>query len=141
MYEKLKDLVRRGIIFFIISFVITSIYTLIYLPHLSDRFKENPVLFILPLLTFLSLANIPRLVSKKKYQYAFLFSSLTMSFALMMVAVELYPTLLISTISPEFNITIYNAASSEKSLGIMLTIAAIGAPLVLAYTVFCLLYL
>ncbi|HBH06359.1 MAG TPA: cytochrome d ubiquinol oxidase subunit II [Flavobacteriales bacterium] len=136
MYEKLKDLVRRGIIFFIISFVITSIYTLIYLPHLSDRFKENPVLFILPLLTFLSLANIPRLVSKKKYQYAFLFSSLTMSFALMMVAVELYPTLLISTISPEFNITIYNAASSEKSLGIMLTIAAIGAPLVLAYTAF-----
>lgn len=136
MYEKLKNLVQKGIIFFIVSFFIVSVYTLIYLPHLSDRFKANPALFILPLFTFLSLANIPRLVSKKKYQYAFLFSSLTMSFALMTVAVELYPTLLLSTIDPEYNITIYNAASSEKSLGIMLTIAAIGAPLVLAYTGF-----
>ena len=34
------------------------------------------------------------------------------------------------------NITIYNAASSEKSLGIMLLFAAIGTPLVLSYTAF-----
>jgi cytochrome d ubiquinol oxidase subunit II len=59
-----------------------------------------------------------------------------MAFLLMLVAIELYPTLLISTFDPKYNITIYNAASSEKSLGIMLTIAAIGTPLVIAYTVF-----
>ena len=46
------------------------------------------------------------------------------------------PVLLISTISDENSITIYNAASSDKSLGIMLLMAAIGAPLVLSYTVF-----
>ncbi len=36
--------------------------------------------------------------------------------------------------NPENSLTIYNAASSQKTLGIMLIIAGIGVPLVLAYT-------
>ena len=35
---------------------------------------------------------------------------------------------------PANSLTIYNAASSPKTLGIMLVIAIIGVPLVLAYT-------
>jgi cytochrome d ubiquinol oxidase subunit II len=136
LYERLRLLLKNGIIFFIVSFSITTIYTLIYLPHLSDTFKSDPQLFLVPVLAFLSIANIPRLASKKKFRSAFLFSSITMSLLLILVAIELYPTLLISTIDPDYDITIYNAASSEKSLSIMLTIAAIGAPLVLVYTVF-----
>ncbi len=136
MYEKLTALLRNGMIFFIVSFSITTLYTLLYIPHLSDTFKSEKLYFIIPLLAFLSIANIPRLVSKKKYRMAFIFSSLTMSFLLILVAVELFPTLLYSTIDPSFDITIYNAASSEKALSIMLTIAAIGTPLVLIYTIF-----
>jgi len=41
-----------------------------------------------------------------------------------------------STISPEYAIDIYNGASSEKSLSIMLLIASIGAPLILVYCIF-----
>jgi len=67
---------------------------------------------------------------------ALIFSSLTMSLLLILVALHLYPTLLISTINPEYSVTIYNAASSQKSLGIMLTIVAIGAPLLGAYFFF-----
>jgi len=136
LYERLRVLLKNGIIFFIVSFGITTLYTLLYLPHLSDNFKSDPHLFVIPLLVFLSIANIPRLASKRKFRWAFLFSSLTMGLLLIMVAIELYPTLLISTIDPSYNITIYNAASSEKSLSIMLIIAAIGAPMVLTYTVF-----
>ena len=136
LYERLKEFLKKGIIFFVVSFSLTTIYTLIYLPHLSDTFKSDPVLFLVPVLAFLSIANIPRLASKSKYTMAFIFSSLTMSLLLILVAIELYPTLLISTIDTANNINIYNAASSEKSLSIMLTIVAIGAPLVLAYTIF-----
>ncbi len=136
LFTKLKLLLRRAIIFFILMFVITTAYTLIYFPHLSDRFKEVPILFIFPLLTFLTIANIPRLVNKSKYRSAFLFSALTVSFSLAIVAIELYPVLIPSTLDAANSITIYNAASSEKSLSILLTIAAIGAPLVLSYTAF-----
>jgi cytochrome d ubiquinol oxidase subunit II len=81
-------------------------------------------------------ANIPRLVSKKKYFQALIFSSLTMAFLLMLVAFQLYPVLLPSTIHPDHSVTIYNAASSQKSLGNMLTIVVIGTPLLAGYFIF-----
>ena len=136
LYKRLTALLIKGMIFFIVSYSITTLYTLLYIPHLTDAFRSEKLLFIVPLLAFLSIANIPRLVSKMKYRNAFIFSSLTMSLLLILVAIELYPALLFSTRDPEYTITIYNAASSDKALGIMLMIAAIGTPLVLTYTIF-----
>jgi cytochrome d ubiquinol oxidase subunit II len=136
LFAKLTILLKRGIIFFIVSFAVTTLYTLIYIPHLSDDFKGSPELFIFPVLAFMSIANLPRLASKRKYRQAFIFSSLTVSLLLILVAIELYPVLIISTIDEAYNITVYNAASSDKSLGIMLLFAAIGVPLVAAYTFF-----
>lgn len=136
LYDKVERLLRTSMVIFIVLFILITLYTLIYIPHLSDDFKSNPTLFIVPILAFLSIANVPRLASKKQYRNAFIFSALTVSFLLMLVAIELYPVLLLSSGNPANNITIYNAASSTKSLKIMMTIAAIGAPLVLAYTAF-----
>ncbi len=136
LFAKLTILLRRAFIFFAVSFGITTLYTLIYIPHLSDRFQQYPILFFIPLLVFLSIANVPRLASKRKYWQAFLFSSLTTALLLILVAVELYPTLVLSTLDPKYSLTIYNASSSNKSLSIMLIFAAIGAPLVASYTAF-----
>ncbi len=136
LFAKINILLKNAIIFFIVSFGITTLYTLLYLPHLTDNFKSQPALFMVPLLAFLSIASIPRLVSQKKYEWAFIFSSITVSLLLILVAIELYPAIILSTIDDAYTITVYNAASSDKSLGIMLTIAAIGTPLVLIYTVF-----
>jgi len=136
LYERVNQLLWKSIFFFLITFIIVTAYTLIYIPHLSDRFFKNPILFVVPVLMFLSIANIPRLVHKRKFFMAFIFSSLTVSLLLILVAIELYPIMLISSVSPEYNLTVYNAASSDKSLGIMLTMAAIGTPLVIFYTLF-----
>ena len=136
MFDRLTIFLKRGIILFIISYALTTLYTFLYIPHLSDEFTNSPILLVVPLLTFLSIANLPRLASKKQYKMTFLFSSITISLLLIVVAIELYPTLLISTIDPKYNIDIYNAASSEKSLGIMLMFVLIGTPLILGYTFF-----
>lgn len=136
LFAKIAILLRNAIIFFIISFGLVSLYTLIYLPHLVERLKSHPFFFILPALAFFSIANIPRLVRKHRYWKAFIFSSLTVSLLLALVAVGLYPTLLFSTVGPQYNIDIYNGAASDKSLGIMLKFVIIGAPLVLSYTIF-----
>lgn len=136
LYDKLTKLVRRTTIFFVISIIMLSFYTLLYVPHLSENIKRDYWLFPIPILMILSIANITRQISKKKYLFAFLSSAFSMSMLLTIVAVELYPTILISTLSPDFNLTVYNAASSEKTLGIMLIVAVIGVPLVAAYTIF-----
>lgn len=136
LHARLTFLLKKGMIFFIISFAITSLYTLIFILGVADHFKKIPEFFILPLLSFLEVANVPRLVSKKRYLLALIFSSLTMAFLLMLVAFQLYPVLLQSAIDPAHNVTIYNAASSQKSLGMMLTIVLIGTPLLLTYFIF-----
>lgn len=136
LFTHVNKLLRKAIIFFIVTYSIVTIYTLIYIPHLSDNILENAALLVVPLLAFLSIANVPRLVSKGKYVMAFLFSALTMSFLLILVAIELYPVMILSTVDSAYDITVYNAASSENSLRIMLNITAIGAPLVILYTVF-----
>ena len=136
LHARLTFLLKKGMIFFIISFAVTSLYTLNYLHGVIDKFKEHPLFFVLPVLAFLAVANVPRLVSKKRYFQALIFSSLTMAFLLMLVAFQLYPVLLPSTIDPTHSVTIYNAASSQKSLGIMLTMVVIGAPILMGYLVF-----
>ncbi|MDB4264533.1 cytochrome d ubiquinol oxidase subunit II [bacterium] len=136
LHARLTFLLKKGMIFFITSFAITSLYTLIFIHGVTDKFKEQPLFFVLPILAFLAVANVPRLVSKKRYFQALLFSSMTMAFLLMLVAFQLYPVLLPSTIDPTHSVTIYNAASSQKSLGIMLTMVVVGAPLLAGYLIF-----
>ena len=136
LHARLTFLLKKGMIFFIVSFAATSLYTIVFLPGVTDKFKEFPVFFIIPVLAFLAVANVPRLVSKKKYRIALIFSSLTMAFLLMLVAFQLYPVLLTSSIDPKYSVTIYNATASQKSLGIMLTIVLIGAPLLGGYFLF-----
>ena len=47
----------------------------------------------------------------------------------------LWPNLVTASNNVANSLTIYNAASSPKTLGIMLIIAAIGLPFVLTYTI------
>lgn len=136
LHARLTFLLRRGMVFFVITFAATTVYTLVSIPKVTETFINNPIYFVAPILSFLAVANVPRLVSKKRYMLAMIFSSLTMSLLLVLVALQLYPTLLISTIDPKYNVTIYNAAASQKSLGIMLTIVLIGAPLLAGYFFF-----
>jgi cytochrome d ubiquinol oxidase subunit II len=136
LYTKLTILAKNFTMFFVFSFVITTVYTLLYIPHLSDRIRSSPLFFIFPLIMMLAIANIPRMLNKGKYRYAFISSSVTIASLLIMVAVEVFPNLLFATNDPGNSITINNAASSAKTMKILLTIALIGTPLVGIYTGF-----
>lgn len=136
LFTKLTVLSKNFTIFFVVSFAITSFYTLLYVPHLSDNIRSNPVYFILPLTLIISVANIPRQLKRRKFRNAFISSSVTIAALLMTVALEVFPYLVYSPGSPENSLTVTNAASSEKTLSILLTIALVGTPLVGIYTTF-----
>lgn len=51
-----------------------------------------------------------------------------------LLGITLYPTLLMSRLTPELSLTITNASSSEATLRIMRNIAFLGMPFVLVYT-------
>jgi cytochrome d ubiquinol oxidase subunit II len=100
-----------------------------------DSIKANPWLFILPVMNLLAIANIPREAFKGRDFRAFLSSCLAIVFLLALFGLGIYPNMIYSLPNPEHSLTIYNAASSAKTLKIMLIIAALGIPLVLSYTV------
>ena len=54
---------------------------------------------------------------------------------MLLFALNIFPNLVYSLPNPENNLTIYNAASSPKTLGIILVIAGIGVPVIMAYTI------
>ncbi|MDX1907225.1 MAG: cytochrome d ubiquinol oxidase subunit II [Bacteroidia bacterium] len=135
LYARMTFLTRNMTIFFVLCFVLLTIYTLLYIPHLTARLRLYPGLFMLPVLVVISIAAITRFVARRQYRYGFVASCLTLALLLIQVATELYPHLLLST-DPAHSLTLYNAASSPRTLANLLIVAAIGVPLVGIYTTF-----
>lgn len=121
--------------FFVTMYMFTTIVTLIQLPYVTRHFEELPWAWVVVLLNVLAVANIPRAIFKGKPFYAFISSSCTIAALTFLFGIALFPNLITSSISPELSLTIYNASSSEKTLGIMQIIAFCGMPFVIAYTV------
>jgi cytochrome d ubiquinol oxidase subunit II len=135
LHDKLRIWAMRCIIFFVICAATTTMATLLYAPHIAERVRENPWLFSVVLANMLAIANIPREFHHGRDWLAFLSSCAAMITLMALFAVDAYPNLIYSWPHPENSLTIYNAASSPKTLGIMLVIAGIGVPVVIAYTV------
>lgn len=136
LFNRIQQFLKIGIAFFIFAYIITTGYGFFNLEHLLQVFNNNKILYVIPFLVFLSIANVPRLATKKQYGWAFIFTSLTISLLLVIVAFELYPRLLLSNSEIENSITVYNAAASTKTLKIMMGFVAVGGPLVLLYSYF-----
>jgi cytochrome d ubiquinol oxidase subunit II len=108
--------------------------TLLYNPRMADLVKAHPILFIVPALNILAIANIPREIYHGRDFLAFLSSCAAMIALMGLFGMGMYPNMVFSNPDPANSLTIYNAASSQLTLKIMLIIAAIGVPIVLAYT-------
>lgn len=135
LHNKMRGWVNNTIIFFVICYVTTTMATLVYYPHMTEHFKEYPYLFIVAILNMLAVANIPREILHGNDFKAFLSSSASIAALMALFAIGLFPNIVISNPDPQNSLTIYNAASSQKTLNIMLIIALIGIPFVLAYTI------
>jgi cytochrome d ubiquinol oxidase subunit II len=64
---------------------------------------------------------------------AFVITILAILFAVTTVFMDLYPRVLISSLNPNWSLTVYNAASNPYTLKIMLVVALIFVPIVLVY--------
>jgi cytochrome d ubiquinol oxidase subunit II len=108
--------------------------TLLYVPQMTEHIRNQPAFFVLALLNMLAIANIPREIYHGRDARAFAFSCLNVVFLMSLFGLGVFPYLLPSHPHWELGLTIYNAASSQKTLGIMLVIAGLAIPLVLSYT-------
>lgn len=133
-HQIVRRWVQPVIIVFIFFYLVTTAATLIYMPHMLERIVQKPYLGLIPILAFLAVFNIPRLIRKTKDGWAFVFSCLSIALLLTLFGLGTYPIIVRSTINPETNsLTVFNAASSHTTLRNLMVVVAIGIPLVLAY--------
>jgi cytochrome d ubiquinol oxidase subunit II len=135
LHDKLRGWINNSIIFFIVCYAMTTMATLLYVPHMAARVRANPSLFSIAIFNMLAIANIPREIHLGRDWRAFLSSCLAMVALMGLFGLEMYPNLVLSNPVAANSLNIHNASSSPKTLAVMLTMALIGVPVVLAYTV------
>ncbi len=134
-HTRIRRWISPLIITFIMLYAATSHATLLYCPHMTVNIKAHPIFFGLAMVNMLAIANIPRAIHLRRDFEAFLSSCTAMIALMSLCGAGLWPNLLHSNPTPEHSLTAYNASSSQGTLGIMLTIAIIGVPIVIAYTI------
>lgn len=134
LHTKCRNLAHGAMIFFIITYGMLTMTTLVYSDHMTSVFRAYPLLFVLPLLSMLALANVPRSISRGWDGFAFISSCGSIATLLGTYAIGIYPMLLRNLDDPMHSLTVYNSSSTDMSLSILLLFVAIGVPFVLAYT-------
>ncbi len=119
---------------FLVLYMLTTMFTLVAIPRAIANFERWPWAAAIVVINVLAIANIPRTVFLNRPGQAFFSSCVTIIALVSLFSVALWPNLVGASNNPAWSLTLERAASSQKTLWIMLVIACIGMPLVLAYT-------
>lgn len=119
---------------FLVVYLLTSVVTVWTVPHATAFLRTHPIAWAVVLLNGFAVASIPYTLRRGWSGRAFVASCLTVCALVLLLGLAMFPNLVTSRPAPENSLTIYNAASSQRTLGIMLIIAGLGMPFVIAYT-------
>lgn len=132
--NRLRDWMWRCWGLFLVAYMLTTIYTLALVPRATANFERWPLAAIVVVVNVLAVANIPRALHWNRPGQAFLSSCVVIASLVALFGLALYPNLVTASNVTAHSVTIFSAASSPKTLGIMLVIALVGMPFVLTYT-------
>lgn len=100
---------------------------------LYDNYLNNPFLFILPFITVLALLSTRVLIFKNAFWKAWAASCVTILTTILFGFVGLFPNMYPSSVDPVLNLTAFNASSTPLTLKIMLGVALVMVPIIIAY--------
>ncbi len=122
-----------------VSWIVATVLTVAFVVwtfFATDILTKPGVNGLIPaILAALALLATGWLIRTGKSGWAFVSGSLTVVFATIMVFAGLFPRIMISTASPDYTLTIYNASSTPYTLTVMTIVAVIFVPIVLAYQI------
>jgi cytochrome bd ubiquinol oxidase subunit II len=95
--------------------------------------RLGALLFVVPLVAVAALVAAGLLLNAKRTALAFVATGVSILFVVFSLFMGLYPRVMVSSLNPDWSLTIYNASSSPYTLSVMSTVAAIMVPIVLLY--------
>jgi cytochrome d ubiquinol oxidase subunit II len=120
---------------FVVLWIAATVFSRFAAPHLWQNYA-NPLTWIAPLAFVVFAAAYPLAVRAGAGKRMFTFSSLAIAALIGIMGQALFPYMVPALGDPASGLTIQNASSTPLTLKVMLAIALIGMPFVLAYTVF-----
>ncbi|MGR5139416.1 cytochrome d ubiquinol oxidase subunit II [Vibrio jasicida] len=104
---------------------------------LLHNFSEMPQLWLIPFTAVTSLLVCFWATVSRRAGVAFTMSSIAIACIILTAGVTLFPMIMPSSINPSHSLTLWDATSSEKTLGIISIVAIIVVPVILGYTAWC----
>lgn len=120
--------------FALFLFLGATVATLATVPQATANFRRMPWLWAVPALNALAVDNVPRAFYRRHPRQAFVSTGAAIVAFTVLFGSSLYPNLIRSTLSSDFDLTIRSSASSPGSLDNLLVVAVLGMPFVLSYT-------
>jgi len=112
-----------------VLYVLLGVFT--YIEGFWNRGKIIPGIIPITAVTVLLVAGY--FIRRKREGWAFIMVSLNIVLTQVTFFSMTFPNVMISTTNPDWSLTIYNASSSQYTLGVMSIVALIFVPIVLAY--------
>jgi len=102
-----------------------------FFTDILDQLGVNPG--IVPITGFITMLLTGTFLNRKMIGWAFAMTGITLALTLTTAFMIMFPRVMISTLNPDWSLTIYNASSSPYTLQVMTIVALIFTPIVLAY--------
>lgn len=116
--------------------VIVAVVTIVSSDLATDMFKKlgvNPG--VIPITGAVALLASGWFIRTRHEGWAFISTGVTIAFAIITIFMTLFPRVMVSSLNPDWSLTIYNASSTPYTLSVMTVVALIFVPIVLAYQV------
>jgi cytochrome d ubiquinol oxidase subunit II len=129
LFEKAHKIVNR--LYPAVLILLITLFIVLY--YSVDKLGLTPVpTMITGLLAFLAVGWFVR---QKKDRLAFSFSTITILMTVASMFLQLYPRVLVSSLNPEWSLTILNSSSGSMTLKIMSIVALVLVPVVMIYQI------
>lgn len=134
--ERMQRIAGNAWQLFAILYAVAIGYTAYASPNLWQGLTHARVFYLMPFAVVLAIIAVGLFIRKRQPRVAFLANALVIAGLIGLAGIGLYPNMAPSSLDPAHSLTIYNAASTPKTLTVMLIITLLALPLVLAYTAF-----
>lgn len=114
---------------------IASSILLIVLTYFETDLFNNKIAIISAIAALIFLILSCYMAIRRKSKIAMISNGLSIALSVTALFLGLFPRVMVSSIKPEYSLTIVNASSSLKTLSIMTKVALIFVPIVLAYQI------
>jgi cytochrome bd ubiquinol oxidase subunit II len=112
---------------------VTMLLTLAWICWTHAIAVKGALLNPIELIVFLAVIAAAILVYEHREGWAFTATTITISFSILAVFVDLYPRVMVSSTSPAYSLTVHNTASPPYTLKVMTVVGLVLLPFVLAY--------